>query len=123
MKILILLLALSVTCYANPINTKYSQKDFTGKTFTTRPASEFNDTTIQGSCFYQPTDKEEAVLIKVFPDTVKNLKLVACNLDNAKIPSGAIIVGELNCNRVIKQKNNCDVEATKEEADQLRAKK
>lgn len=76
-------------------NIRYSNKDFTVKTFSTRPASEFNDSTIKNSSFSQNV----APAKDVFPGSVRNLIFDQCNLDNCVIPLGATALP--NCqNRV-----------------------
>jgi hypothetical protein len=97
----ILFLITSTICQATPINTQYSQKDYTGKTFTNRPASDFNNKTITGSCFYQPNSTDQVIEVNVFPANVTGVTLIACNVDNVKLPAGVTLVGTLNCHRKI----------------------
>lgn len=109
-KIITVLLLLSMGCYASPINTKYSQKDFTGQSFKNRPASEFSNTTIVGSCFYQPNYTDQAVWTTIFPEGTTNVTFIACNIDNVKLPTNTTLTGELNSHRQFIIVNNQDTE-------------
>jgi hypothetical protein len=79
------------------INTKYSYKDFTHKTFTEIDPDEFSNSEIVGSCFYQESayDADAAypgasnnreTKVDVFPNGINNVTFRNCNLDNVKIP-------------------------------------
>jgi hypothetical protein len=78
-----------------PKNEKYSHRDFTHQSFKHLPASEFNNSTIVNSCFYQeivygdtlPTDG-----VDIFPDDVVGLVLDGCNCDNVNINKVGITV-------------------------------
>ena len=66
------------------INEKYSYKDLSEVNLSNLPSSEFNGTTIIGSCFF----KEGQINRHIFPDTMEDVKFVKCNLDNCYIPDG-----------------------------------
>lgn len=89
---LILILVCSVVL-AQPINEKYSYKAFPyyGVSFKDRPASEFNNTTIRGTMFYQAWREGEEVVKDIFPDGMKGVVFERCNLDNVYIPDGNIL--------------------------------
>ena len=74
-----------------PSNEKYSHKDFTHKILTDTAPEEWNDTEVVNSCFYNETP-----LTKVFPDGIKGVKFIACNLDNIVIPEGCTVEGGTN---------------------------
>jgi hypothetical protein len=63
------------------INEKYSYQDFQDKSFKDVDASEFNDTTIAGSNFFQ----FEKPYADIFPDGMKNVIFLHCNLDNVDL--------------------------------------
>ena len=89
------------------INEKHSFKDYTGQDLTGLPASEFNDSTVKGSCFYQEWVKGDPTTLKdVFPAGVTGLTLERCNLDNVKIPAGASVKG--GTNKRIRYQNDRD---------------
>ena len=105
--LIITILLVSTNCFAqepichNPLNVTYSFRDLYDLTFTEKDASEFNDTCIKGSNFYQ-FNKPGTV---IFPSDVKNLEFVKCNLDNVKLPDSSIDSGG-NSNRMIKLEND-----------------
>jgi len=82
-------------------NEIYSFQNFTGCSFKTVPASEFNNTEIVGSCFYQEWKAGDTSIVKdIFPDGMTGVTFVRCNLDNVFVPEGNTAVG---CsNRIIK---------------------
>ena len=82
------------------INEKYSYKDFMDKTFLDVPVKEFNNTLIVGSCFYQQEEPNK----KVFPEGMKGVTFVKCNLDNVYISKGNKI--ETGCHRKLKSQND-----------------
>lgn len=84
-------------------NAKYSHKDFTGRKLTSRPAAEFNDSEIVGSCFYQEGQPD----VEVFPAGMTGVTFRNCNLDNVLIPDGNTIEGGSH-KRVIMQKDGED---------------
>ena len=95
MRFLLIFFLLTSICYAKDIQVgdniynadeKYSWKDFTGQILTDR--KDLNDKIIFGSCFSQ-----EIPDTKVFPDDMKNVIFVNCNLDNVYIPAGNIVMG------------------------------
>ena len=87
------------------INKKYSYKDFTHQDFTDVPASEFNNSEIVGSCFYQEGHPEYK---KIYPDGMTGVVFCGrCNLDNVEIPPTCII--EAGCShRRIKVQNDLE---------------
>jgi hypothetical protein len=62
-------------------NEKFSHKSFLQQTLTDTDPKDWNDTDVVGSCFYN-----EKPRTKVFPDGIKNVKFIGCNLDNIVIP-------------------------------------
>lgn len=100
------------------INLKYSYKDFTHQNFTEIDPSEFNDSEIVGSCFYQesPYDADaqgnspRTSLVNVFPLLMNDVTFLRCNLDNCKIPGepGRNTVGERSSNRKIRVMNDLE---------------
>lgn len=66
------------------LNKKYSYKDFLDKDLTKEPASDFNNSEIIGSCFYQ----QAGLNTKVFPVGITGVTFQECNLDNVFIPVG-----------------------------------
>jgi len=85
------------------INQKYSFKDFMGHNFSTANASEFNNTEIVGSCFYQE-NKPDA---EIFPSGMTGVTFKRCNLDNVKVPAGNTVESDC-CNRKIKVQNDLE---------------
>ncbi len=84
------------------MNEKYSYKDFMDKSFTDRPASEFDNSEIVGSCFYQQGHPE---LKKIFPAGMTGVIFRRCNLDNVFVPLTCTV--ESNCShRRIKAQND-----------------
>jgi len=106
--LLILFCLLSFTCFAKT-NEKYSNKAFPyhNLSFKDRPASEFNNTTIQGTCFYQEwTEGDKDVEKDIFPDGMTGVTFINCNLDNIYIPHGNTVNG--GSNRKLKVQNDWD---------------
>lgn len=87
-------------------NEKYSNKDFTNQDFTDVDPSEFNNTTIDSSCFYRECRESEAPPFDIFPAGMTGVNFVDCNLDNVNVPPGNTIEG--GCNRKIKVQNDLD---------------
>lgn len=83
------------------INEKYSYKDFMGQDFASVNASEFNNTEIVGSCFYQEAEPET----EIFPVGMVGVTFKRCNLDNVKIFPGNTVEGSC-CHRKIKVQND-----------------
>jgi hypothetical protein len=71
-------------------NEMYSFKDFTGQSFKNRPAGEFNNSEIIGSCFYQ----KGAPDTDIFPDGMTGVTFKRCNLDNVLIPANNAITSD-----------------------------
>ena len=67
-------------------NQKYSLKDFTGRTL--KDAEDLKDMIVYASCFSQETPDSH-----IFPENMKDITFVNCNLDNVYIPAGNTIVG------------------------------
>ena len=83
-----------------PINKKYSNRAFLyhSVSFKDIPAKEFNNTIIQGSCFYQEWDWDgnKPVIKDIFPDGMTGVVFRNCNLDNVYIPPGNTVEGGTN---------------------------
>lgn len=88
------------------INKKYSFADFMHQSFKDRPAPDFNDSEVKGSCFYQEAKENDTEVLKdIFPDGMTGVIFQRCNLDNVLIPLGNTV--ESNCtNRKIKIQND-----------------
>lgn len=91
-KIIFIFLFLSLIITANaedkPINLKYSFKAFPFHDlhFRNEPVEDFNNTIIQGSCFYQEwREGDETIMKDIFPKDMKGVLFIACNLDNVYI--------------------------------------
>ena len=69
------------------LNKKYSYKDFTGQDFSNVPASEFNNSEIVGSCFFQ----RKAINTDVFPVGMIGVTFSKCNLNNVLVSIGNTI--------------------------------
>lgn len=85
------------------INEKYSYKDFLDKDLTSLPASDFNNSEIVGSCFYQQAKPDT----QVFPTRMTGVAFIRCNLDNVLIPSGNTIKSDC-CHRKIVIQNDLE---------------
>lgn len=97
MRFLIIFFLFCGICYAgtNKIDDmeftyddKYSLKDYTDKTLLDVNPEELEGITIFGSCF-----SKEIPDTKVFPDTIKKLTLINCNLDNVYIKPQWRVIG------------------------------
>lgn len=84
------------------LNEKYSFKDFLDKKFTHLFTSEFNNSEIRGSCFYQQVVPNT----QVFPTGITGVIFVECNLDNVLVPVGNTIKG--GCHRRIMIQNDLE---------------
>lgn len=76
-------------------NAKYSHKDFMHQSFKHLPASEFNNSTIIGSCFYQEITFGNTLPkdgVDIFPDDVVGLVLDGCNCDNVNTNKPGITI-------------------------------
>jgi len=98
----ITLLLVSVNAFAgnpyadkNGINTKYSYRDLTNMVMTDYKATEFNDSIIEGTCFFQ----DGVVDRHIFPSAICGVVFRRCNLDNVFIPAGntVIMTGDNAC--------------------------
>ena len=95
------------------VNTKYSFHVFMRQSFVDVDPSEFNNTEIVGSCFYQESlwdgDSLSASpkdpLVDVFPPSMTGVTFVRCNLDNCNIPAGNV-VGERCSHRKLRVQND-----------------
>lgn len=113
MKTFLILLLLISPAYAvstegctKPINMKYSFKDFFNQSFKDVDASEFNDTCIKGSSFYQESKFDDIIILKdIFPAGMKGVEFARCNLDNVKIV-GTNVVGWRSVHRRIQVQND-----------------
>ena len=85
------------------INQKYSFKDFIGQDFSSVDASEFNNTEIVGSCFYQ----ENIPDAEIFPAGMTGVTFKRCNLDNVKVPTGNTVESDC-CHRKVKAQNDLE---------------
>ena len=72
-------------------NKLYSHKDFTHKILTDTKPEDWNDTEVVNSCFYNEKPRTE-----VFPEGIKGVKFVRCNLDNIVIPKECTVEGGTN---------------------------
>jgi len=73
-----------------PQNKKYSFGDFTNQSFVNVSPSEFNNTDIVGSCFYQ----EHHPNSNIFPFGMIGVTFKRCNLDNVIVPVGNSMITE-----------------------------
>ena len=85
------------------LNKKYSFKDFMDKDLTALPASDFNNSEIVGSCFYQ----QAAPDTQVFPTGITGVTFSKDNLDNVFIPPGNTIEPDC-CHRKIMVQNDLE---------------
>ena len=102
-RLLFILMLIPSLAFAQEVNEKYSFKAFPyhGVSFVDRPASEFNDTIIRGSCFYQEALYSADALsvtppsptVDVFPAGMTGVIFKWCNLDNVNVPIGNTIIG------------------------------
>jgi len=78
-------------------NKKYSYKAFPyhGLSFKDRPAEEFNNTEIIGSCFFQSWKEDDVEVVKdIFPDGMIGVVFKKCNLDNIHVSTGNTVITE-----------------------------
>ena len=102
--VLILNLVLILTATNAYANEKYSYKDFMHQDFLSVDASEFSDSTIIGSNFYQESaysadalgNTPPDPLVDVFPVGTQNVTFERCNLDNVKLPKDSILIDCIN---------------------------
>ena len=85
-----------------PINEKYSYKDFTQQDLSNRSVSEFNNTRIIGTCFFQDFPKS-----RIFPSGMIGVEFELCNLDNVDIEAGNT-VSEKSSNRQMQMQNDSE---------------
>ena len=103
-----LILSLQNYCFAakedgctKSLNEKYSFGDFTHKSFKDQPTKDFDNSCIKGSCFYQESKYgEEEVVKDIFPDGIKGVEFVRCNLDNVLIPADNTVDKRSSKNKV-----------------------
>ena len=74
--------------FLNRCSKKYSFQDFTNQHL--RTATDLDGTIIIGSCFYQVCSAAHAgdPLKHIFPEDMRDVFFVECNLDNVYIPPG-----------------------------------
>jgi hypothetical protein len=86
------------------LNEKYSNQDLSDQDFSRSDPSEFNETAIIGSSFFQtPIDGIEPPYMR-FPNAIKDVRCIACNLDNVTPQAGLILDDDgwnQNTNRVV----------------------
>ena len=73
------------------VNEKYSNQDFSGQTFLDVDPSEFSNTTISNSSFYQQNFTGLSQWYQVFPVGAENVEFLGCNLDNVQLPLNSTI--------------------------------
>lgn len=89
------------------MNKKYSFKDFTHQSFKDHSVSEFSNSEIVGTCFYQEAKENDVETYKdIFPDGMTGVVFERCNLDNVFIPPSNIIGSDCR-HRRIKVQNDC----------------
>jgi len=86
----------------NPVNEKYSYKDLMNQNFYELKSTEFNNTCIIGTNFYQENKPDE----DIFPDFV-NVEFVKCNLDNVLIKA-EMNVDDKSTKKKIKVQNDLE---------------
>lgn len=117
--VLFTILLVSEQCYAADtsgctklLNEKYSFKDFGGQSFTSLDPTEFNDTCIKGSNFYQEAKEDDSDVMKsIFPAGMTSVEFVRCNLDNVAVPVGNTLLttgSEKSTNLAIKVQNDLE---------------
>lgn len=89
--VIVLFVAVFYSFAANKVNKKYSYGTFKRQSFLLTPAKDFDSTDIVGSSFYQTEP-----YTNVFPDNIKAVRFIRCNMDNCVIPSGATVIGGTN---------------------------
>lgn len=93
------------------INEKYSYGYWggLGPSFLTRPAAEFNDSTIVGSCFYRILNVGDAIgKRQIFPDGMTGVIFDHCNMDNIVVPVGNTVLPNCCHRTIIPQNDLCD---------------
>lgn len=106
-KTLIIFFLMCGVCIAQSFNEKYSYRDFMNQSFKHIDVSEFNNTTIVGSNFYQEWKEGDRDVVKdIFPDGMTGVVFEKCNLDNVFVPDGNIVIG--GANRKIKVQNDLE---------------
>ena len=114
-KLILLFLIMSLPLYAQELNTKYSYKDFLNQDLSHLDSSEFNDSIIRGSCFYQEAPYSPDALSPtppdprkdIFPDDLKNVVFEKCNLDNVLIKE-EMTADNSNSTRLIRIQNDLE---------------
>ena len=82
-------------------NTKYSNKDFTGRKLVNTSAIDWNNSEVVNSCFSQETPDTE-----VFPAGITGVVFQRCNLDNVVVPPTCTVEG--GCHRRWKVQNDLE---------------
>lgn len=88
------------------MNKKYSFGDFLNQNFKSRPANEFDNSEIIGSCFYQEVTYGNTLPvtgIDIFPDDMTGVIFKRCNLDNVYIPAGNTVESDKGVDSSTKQ--------------------
>jgi len=108
MRTIIVFFLLCSICFAQEINEKYSYKAYPyhNLSFKDKKSTEFNNTTIIGSCFYQECSEDGTPPFDIFPN-ITGVIFERCNLDNIYIPPGNIVKD--SCNRKLKVQNDWEV--------------
>jgi len=78
------------------LNEKYSYHDFMHQSFTDVPVSEFNNSEIVGSCFYQENKPNHVI----FPSGMTGVTFRKCNLDNVQIPPTCIVQSDCSLRKI-----------------------
>jgi hypothetical protein len=85
---------------------KYSFEDFTNQKFLN--VSDLSGSVIVGSCFYQESESDQDdPRVYIFPEGMRGVTFIECNLDNVYIPPGNVVDPSCSCKRI---KRQCDGE-------------
>ena len=86
------------------VNDQFSNQDFTDFDFIDFYSSQFDNTVIINACFYQTYRDGFSPPYSIFPSGMKNVRFIACNLDNVQITSEMDISSDgwnKCCNRTV----------------------